>query len=98
MAFCSRVSRSLCGRVPIAGRPGPVNLKALGDLPLYVIHSAADRVVQIEETRTAVQHLRDMRAPVTFAALPEGNHFDYRLVVAELEAVGSWLARIWHTP
>jgi hypothetical protein len=26
------------------------------------------------------------------------DHFDYRLVVAELEAVGSWLARIWHTP
>lgn len=84
--------------IPIAGRPGPVDLKVLGDLPLYVIHSEADWVVPIEETRTAVQHLHDMRAPVTFAALPEGDHFDYRLVVAELETVGSWLARIWHTP
>jgi predicted peptidase len=81
--------------IPIAGRPGPADLKALCDLPLYVIHSEADRVVPIEEALTAVQRLRDMQAPVTFAALPEGDHFDYRLVVDELDEVASWLEQIW---
>jgi predicted peptidase len=81
--------------IPIAGRPGAVDLKALGDLPLYVIHSEADRVVPIEDALRAVQHLRDMKAPVTFAALPEGDHFDYRLVVDELDEVASWLEQIW---
>jgi hypothetical protein len=46
----------------------------------------------------AVQYLRDMHAPVKFAVLPEGDHFDYRLVVAELEAAAAWLAQIWSTP
>lgn len=81
--------------VPIAGRPGEADLKALSDLPLYVIHSEADRVAPIEVARTAVQRLRDMHAPVTFTALPEGDHFDYRLVVDELDEVASWLEQIW---
>ena len=82
--------------IPIAGAPRGVNLSAIGDLPLYVIHSQDDRVVPIEADAAAVQQLREAGTPVTFTALPEGDHFDYRLVVAELEAnVSSWLSDIW---
>ncbi len=83
--------------IPIAGAPRRADLNALCDLPLYVIHSQADRVVPIEGA-AAVQHLRDMSAPVKFAALLEGDHFDYRLVVAELDDVASWLEQIWSKP
>ena len=58
-------------------------------------HSQADRVVPIEGDAAAVQQLRDMSAPVEFVALPEGDHFDYRLVVAALDDVASWLEQIW---
>ena len=82
--------------IPIAGAPRQANLNALRDLPLYVIHSDVDRVVPIEADAEAVQALRDMGAPVTFAALAEGDHFDYRLVVSELEErVAPWLEQLW---
>jgi predicted peptidase len=81
--------------IPIAGAPRQADLNALRDLPLYVIHSQDDRVVPIESDAAAVQQLRDLGAPVTFTALPEGDHFDYRLVVAELDEVATWLEQIW---
>jgi predicted peptidase len=96
--FASAFRDRVVAAIPIAGRPGQADLKALSDLPLYVIHSAADRVVPIGEASAAVQQLRDLHAPVQFAVLPEGDHFDYRLVVAELETAASWLEQIWSTP
>ena len=42
--------------IPIAGRPGEIELDTLRDLPLYVIHSEADRRVPIEATAKAVAH------------------------------------------
>jgi predicted peptidase len=56
--------------IPIAGTPGEIALDTLRDLPLYVIHSEADRRVPIEDTAKAVAQLRAMRAPVAFAHLP----------------------------
>ncbi len=81
--------------IPIAGAPRQADLQALRDLPLYVIHSEVDRVVPIEADAAAVQMLRDMEAPVRFTILPQGDHFDYRLVVAELDEVATWLEAIW---
>ncbi len=93
--FASAFRERFVAAIPIAGAPRRADLKALGDLPLYVIHSQADRVVPIEGAAAAVQQLRDMSAPVEFTALPEGDHFDYRLVVAALDDVASWLEQIW---
>ena len=85
--------------IPIAGAPRQADLNALRDLPLYVIHSQADRVVPIEGDANAVQQLNNLGAPVAFAALTEGDHFDYRLVVSELEErVAPWLQDIWRKP
>ena len=93
--FASAFRERFVAAIPVAGAPRRADLKALGDLPLYVIHSQADRVAPIEGAAAAVQQLRDMSAPVEFAALPEGDHFDYRLVVAALDDVASWLEQIW---
>ncbi len=93
--FASAFRDRFVAAIPIAGALRRADLTALGDLPLYVIHSQADRVVPIEGAAAAVQQLRDMSAPVEFAALPEGDHFDYRLVVAALDDVASWLEQIW---
>jgi predicted peptidase len=95
--FASAFRERFVAAIPIAGAPRQADLNALSDLPLYVIHSQADRVVPIESDAAAVQQLRDRGAPVEFTALPEGDHFDYRLVVAELEKVASWLEQMWNT-
>jgi dienelactone hydrolase len=82
--------------IPIAGTPGEVALDTLRDLPLYVIHSEADRRVPIEGAAQAVARLQAMGAPVAFARLPSGDHFDYRLVIAALRTtVCPWLETVW---
>jgi dipeptidyl aminopeptidase/acylaminoacyl peptidase len=64
-----------------------------------VIHSEADRRVPIEDAAKAVERLQAMRAPVQFARLPSGDHFDYRLVIAELRTkVCPWLETVWQHP
>src|SRR5438552_3506122 len=85
--------------IPIAGPPRDIELDNLQDLPLYVIHSEADRRVPIEDTAQAVERLQAMRAPVQFTRLPSGDHFDYRLVIAELRTkVCPWLETVWQHP
>lgn len=85
--------------IPIASRPGETELDTLRDLPLYVIHSEADRRVPIEDAAKAVEQLHAMRAPVEFARLPSGDHFEYSLVIAELRnKVCSWLETLWQHP
>jgi len=64
-----------------------------------VIHSEADRQVPIEDTAKAVERLHAMRAPVEFARLPSGDHFEYPLVIAELRTkVCPWLETVWQHP
>ena len=47
----------------------------------------------------AVVRLQAMGAPVAFARLPSGDHFDYRLVIAELRTkVCPWLETVWQHP
>ncbi len=84
--------------IPMAGTPGEIALDTLRDLPLYVMHSEADRRVSIEDDAKAVERLHAMRAPVEFARLPSGDHFDYRLVIAELRNVCPWLETVWQHP
>ncbi len=85
--------------IPIAGTPREIALDTLRDLPLYVIHSEADRRVPIEDTAQAVARLHALGAPVEFARLPSGDHFEYRLVIAELRnKVCPWLETVWQHP
>jgi len=84
--------------IPIAGTPRQTELEKPRDLPLYVIHSQDDRIVPIDDDAKAVERLQAMRAPVEFARLPSGDHFDYRLVIAELRNVCSWLETVWQHP
>ncbi len=67
--------------IPIASTPVEIELDTLRDLPLYVMHSEADRRVPIENAAQAVVRLQAMGAPVEFARLPRGDHFEYRLVI-----------------
>jgi predicted peptidase len=81
--------------IAMAGTPGEIALDTLRDLPLYGMHSEADRRVPIEDAAQAVEHLRAMGAPVEFARLPSGDHFEYRLVITELRNVCPWLETVW---
>jgi dipeptidyl aminopeptidase/acylaminoacyl peptidase len=63
------------------------------------MHSEADRRVPIADTARAVERLRAMGAPIEFARLPSGDHFDYHLVIATLRnQVCPWLETVWQQP
>lgn len=93
--FAAKFRQHFVAALPIAGAPRQVELDTLRDLPLYVIHSQDDRVVPISGAAEAVARLQAMGAPVEFAILPSGDHFDYRLVIAELRQACAWLEAVW---
>jgi len=94
--LAAKCRRHFVAAIPIAGTPREIELDNLRDLPLYVIHSEADQRVPIENTAQAVERLHAMGASVEFARLPSGDHFEYRLVIAELRnKVCPWLKTVW---
>jgi predicted peptidase len=94
--FASRFRHRWVAAIPVAGAPRQAPLESLGDLPLYVIHSRADQIIPSDSDARAVARLRELGAPVTFAELPAGDHFDYRPVIAELrDQVVPWLDHVW---
>jgi predicted peptidase len=94
--LAAKFRRHFVAAIPIAGTPGEVALDNLRDLPLYVMHSEADRRVPIAGAAKAVERLQAMCAPVEFARLPSGDHFEYRLVITELRTkVCPWLETVW---
>jgi predicted peptidase len=93
--FAAAFRHGFMAGIPIAGAPRRADLTALRDMPLYVIHSRADQIVPIDEDEAAVHQLREMGAPVKFAPLPQGGHFDYGPVTAELENAADWVEQLW---
>jgi predicted peptidase len=97
--LAAKFRRHFGAAIPIAGTPGEIALDTLRDLPLYVIHSEADRRVPIEDTTKAIEQLHAMGAPVEFTRLPSGDHFEYRPVIAALRTkVCPWLETVWQHP
>jgi predicted peptidase len=96
--IASKFRSHFVAAIPIAGTPRQTVLDNLRDLPLYVIHSQADQRVPIADDARAVASLQAMGAPVEFARLPSGDHFDYRLVITELRKVCTWLETVWQHP
>ncbi|GIX49042.1 MAG: hypothetical protein KatS3mg131_3253 [Candidatus Tectimicrobiota bacterium] len=96
--FAAKFPERFMAAIPIAGTPREVDLSRLRHLPLYVIHSRDDTVVPLAGDAEAVAALQAMGAPVHFAVLPRGDHFDYRLVIAELRRVAAWLEALWRRP
>jgi predicted peptidase len=93
--FAAKFRDQFVAAIPIAGTPGQMDLEALRSFPLYVIHSRADQVIPISGDAEAVARLKAMGAPVKFAALSSGGHFDYRPVIAELRKASSWVKKVW---
>ena len=58
--LAAKFRRHFGAAIPIAGTPGEIALDTLRDLPLYVIHSEADRRVPIEDTTKAIEQLHAM--------------------------------------
>lgn len=83
--------------IPIAGR-GLSDQEVTGatwQMPVYVIHSKADKVVPIEPTRAFVEQMTSAGADVTFVEVEELPHFQtYRFADPLKEAI-PWIREVW---
>ena len=80
--------------VPIAGRPSDT----LPRIPMFIVHSRRDEVVDIQPDASAAAALSARGVPVVFVPLERPTHYD---VQAHADAMGDlvpWLRARWTRP
>ena len=78
--------------IPIAARPAKV---VSWNIPLYVIHSKADKRVPIEPTRDYVKKLKGNGADVTMVEVEDLPHFHTARFAEPLKQAIPWIKKVW---
>jgi predicted peptidase len=81
--------------LPMAGRPQADTTEIDWMIPLYVIHSRDDGLIDVGPTETAVGQLRWQGADVEFVVLEGVTHYDTELFVEPLREAVPWIERVW---
>ena len=93
--FATRHPEIFDGAIPIAGAVRDDPLDALGEMPIYVIHSRDDEVVDIASAREAVETLEADDHPVQFEELAGVGHYSMGAYIPSLEGAGQWMRDHW---
>jgi predicted peptidase len=93
--FATRHPDLFDGAIPIAGSVRDDPLDALGEMPIYVIHSRDDEVVDIASARVAVDTLQAADHPVRFEELAGVGHYSMGAYVQSLADAGAWILAQW---
>ena len=93
--FATRHPDLFDGAIPIAGAVRNDPLDALGEMPVYVIHSRDDEVVDIASAREAVETLGARAHPVRFEELTGVGHFTMGSYIQPLEDAAAWMIDQW---
>ncbi len=81
--------------VVMAGSPRGVDLDALADTPLFLIHSPDDEVVPFAPVEAAYRDLAERGHPVRFQALPGASHYQMGDYDEALIEAGRWVLEAW---
>jgi len=84
-----------CAAIPMASGTNENTVRQIRDIPLYVIHSTADRLLAIDPIRGFVADLRQRGHTVEFREVAGVDHFDVTAFVEPLREAGHWLQRQW---
>ncbi|MBN2430644.1 MAG: dienelactone hydrolase family protein [Acidobacteria bacterium] len=84
-----------CAAIPMASGTNAATVQQIRDIPLYVIHSTADKLLTIHKIRGFVEELRRRGVSVEFREVPGVDHFDVTAFVEPLRDAGGWLRRRW---
>jgi predicted peptidase len=79
--------------IPIAGYP---TVDVDWDIPLYVIHSSQDRVVQIAPTLRHVDRLRSKGSDVTLVVIDGVGHYEIPGFAEPLREAIPWIKNVWN--
>lgn len=94
--LAGRYSEVFSAAIPIAGTTDADTIARIGDIPLYVIHSRADRVLPIAPTEKIVADLKSKGKPVEFVVLKGVDHYDTSGFSGALKGAVPWLKKIWN--
>lgn len=93
--FASRYPEVFSAAIPIAGASDVETIEKIGDIPLYVIHSRADRVLPIGTTEEIVATLKARGKKVEFIVLKSVDHYNTSGFTYALKGAIPWLKKIW---
>lgn len=81
--------------LPIAGRPQADSTEMDWLIPLYVIHSRDDELIDVGPTETAVTQLRFHGAEVELVIVAGISHYETNRFVEPLREAIPWIERVW---
>jgi predicted peptidase len=84
-----------CAAIPMASRTDATTAERARSVPLYVIHSAADQLLPVEQMRALVESLRRQGVRVEYVELAGVDHYDVSAFIEPLRAAAAWLERRW---
>jgi predicted peptidase len=82
--------------IPISGKP-PENMTFVR-IPVYAIHSRADKIFPFNEVKKKVQPLIDRGGAVRLMAVNGLSHYDTKRFVPSLKAAIPWIREVWMKP
>jgi predicted peptidase len=90
-----RHAERFAAAIPMAGRPGSDIASMDWRIPTYVIHSAADELIPLEPTASAVEVLRAQGAPIELVVAEGITHFEMARFQPHLAAAVPWIRQVW---
>lgn len=81
--------------IPIAGVPQVNTQTTTWEIPLYVIHSSADELIDIRDTGTAVEALKSQGYDVTFVSVGNLSHYQTDRYAPLLTDAVPWVRAAW---
>jgi predicted peptidase len=93
--MASRHADFFTAAIPMAGWPSDEMVEKLGNMPLCIIHSEDDEVVEMEPTRNAVETLEARGAPVELITLRGVTHYQVPGFTKSLEKAARWVEEQW---
>ena len=101
--WASKYQDRFAGAIAIAGMPADMNrfrderkmLDVDWKIPLYVIHSEVDGLIDIEPTREYVKQLEADGKDVTFQVLTVITHHQENLLPEPMGKTVPWIERVW---
>jgi predicted peptidase len=83
------------GAIVMAGSPGDTEVSSTADLPLYLIHSPDDEVVEFAPVEAAYLERARLGHPIEFRVLPGRSHYMMGAYVPALRGAGDWMLARW---
>ena len=81
--------------LPIAGRPQDDSVEMDWMIPMYIIHSRDDELIDVAPTKTAVSQLRFHGAEVELVIVEGITHYETSRFIGPLHEAVPWIEGVW---